>query len=122
MIEPEDISKLKKGKILHTSWGYDQTNNEYCEILENTGKTIKCQKLGKRQMGDISPAYGMQVAPDRSNRVCKPFRIRISKYKYGGEDRVSLVGSFPLSKESCDHKITGYWGDWDEKPDVDTER
>ncbi len=122
--ELQEARAIKKGEIMHTSWGYDQTNNDYCRVLENTGKTIKCQKLSTKDVERISPGYGTVVIPDKKKPVCKPFRIRISPYTYDGEERVVLVGSYPLSNEdrNCDSKHRGNWSKWDGKPDINTER
>jgi len=40
--EPKEVDKIKKGVILRGDWGYDQTNNEFCKVIKNTGKTLVC--------------------------------------------------------------------------------
>jgi len=124
MVNPlEDPKNIKKGDILTSSWGYNATTNDYCKVLENTSKTIECQRIGKKKIGDIKPAFGSKVMPDKSKNICKPFRIRISRYKYDGQDEVALVGSYPTTDvtNDCDLKRRGNWRKWDGGPDIDTE-
>jgi hypothetical protein len=124
----EELKKIKVGSILHTSWGYDQTNNDYCKILKVGQKTLKCQKVGTKTVEELKTAYGRRVLPDSNNPIGKPFNIRLNRYsKYkgfrqGDEDRISAVGSYPLGNSSDKSKIKGYWFAWDGNPDVDTER
>ncbi len=116
--EPDEVKKIKKGTVLRGSWGYDQTNNEYCKVVKNTGKTLICQKLktilGPRGLG------GTPVKPDLKSKECKPFRIKIDRYTYEGEDNVSLRGKMPLG--DCEDGIKVHWGKWDGSAQIDTER
>ncbi len=122
----EDVKKIKNGDILNTSWGYDMTINDYCKVMENTGKTIKCQKIGKI-LGPESHAGNQSSVPDKSRKVCKPFRIRISRGKPNindpGGKAVYLVGSYPFATEGksadCDSKRQGSWRPWDKTPDYE---
>ncbi len=122
----EEIKKIKKGDILNTSWGYDMTINDYCVVMENTGKTIKCQKIGKKV---TSQDQGMveRAMPDKYKKFCKPFRIKISKAKQdinnpkGNE--AYLVGSYPFATRGktsdCGSKRQGSWDKWEGKPDYE---
>ena len=38
---------LKPGDILHTSWGYDQTNVEFFQVLEVSKNTIQIREIGQ---------------------------------------------------------------------------
>ena len=110
-----EINEIKEGDILHTSWGYDQTNNDYCKVLENTGKTLKCVMIGSdiiKHTGYLSET--VRPNPDKLDGS-KPFRIRIVKYKYNGEERFSLSGSYPFCwNDTRDRpsKRLGYWWLW----------
>lgn len=41
------------GKVLHTSWGYNMTWNDFCQIIEvsPTGKTVVCRMLNTDTTG-----------------------------------------------------------------------
>ena len=121
----KEILKIKKGDILHHHWGYNMTINDYCRVLENTGKTIKCQKIGKKRVGDSTDPMVYSVMPDKKRKICKPFRIRIAKSYPNindpkGEDGW-LTGSYPyLDREtgdSCENKHKGFWSKWSGNPD-----
>jgi len=92
------------GKMLHTSWGYDMTINEFCKIIEvsATGKTAKCRMLGKKGFNGFSGS------------------VRAGKTVFGPEFRVKINpngeyfnGSYPYicneTKEESSFKM-GYWG------------
>ena len=38
-------NELKQGMILSGSWGYEQTNQEFCEVLEVKGQRVVIQEL-----------------------------------------------------------------------------
>ena len=122
----DEVKKIKKGDILDTSYGYDMTINHFCKVLENTGKTIKCQKIGKKV---TSEKQGMieRAVPDKSKKFCKPFRIKISRGKPNINDpegkAAYLVGSFPFAtggkNTDCDDRMRGSWDKWDGKPNYE---
>jgi len=119
--EVNAVKKIKKGDILNGSWGYDQTSNEYCKVLKNTGKSLMCQKIKTINHQDYDYSKGvMKVIPDPKQPEFKPFRIKIDKYDYGGQPQVSLKGKMPLDNEGGGTKV--YWRKWDGSPGHDTER
>jgi hypothetical protein len=119
--EIDEVSKIKKGDILNGSWGYDQTNNEFCKVLKNTGKSLICQKLSVIHHQDYDYQKGiLKVIPDIKQPIFKPFRIKIDKYDYNGQPQVSLKGKMPLSNDGDATKV--YWRKWNGSPQYDTER
>jgi hypothetical protein len=76
------------GDIFYASWGYDQTNINYCQIIEvsKTGKTVKCRMLPQKEINYQT------VAP-----ITEPFGIVFQlKVKQFKEDQVYyLKGSYP---------------------------
>ena len=117
--QPHEISQIKKGRILRGSWGYDQTNNEFCKVEKNTGKTLICQKLGK-----IKGTYGrsgQEVGPDVKSKECKPFRIKIDRYKIEDQENISLHGKMPFGGD-CSDGIKVHWGKYEGGTLIDTER
>lgn len=116
-MKKNELDAITKDTILHTSWGYDMTINNYCKVLENTGKTLKCVMIGA-DVKDDNGMGGGRSTPDILREYGEPFRIRISKY---GDDSFSLVGSYPFCADCGTHnndsKRKGYWGLWDGKAD-----
>jgi hypothetical protein len=45
---PEDLEKIKVGDIYHYSWGYEQTQCEYYQVIEKNGKTVKIREIGSQ--------------------------------------------------------------------------
>lgn len=91
------------GRMLHTSWGYDMTINNFCKILEvsPTGKTVVCRMLTKEGFnGFTGTAYA-------GNEMIGPkFRLKIDGGDY-------FHGSYPYivrdtKEESSFHM--GYFG------------
>jgi len=109
----EEAKNIKPGDILLNSWGYDMTINDYCKVIENTGKTLKCVMIKNEVSNDDGMGNGRSI-PLPDQEFGKPFRIRISISKYDGN--VWLVGSYPRDEEDG-YKSRGCWFIWDGQPD-----
>lgn len=105
--------QLVVGDIFYESWGYEQTNIDFCKVVEisPTGKTVKCQMMSEKivKTEEYSP-MAEEVVP---NEVCPKegtFRLHVRTYRDG---EVSLVGQYPY----C-HGDTrmGYFTRWEGKP------
>lgn len=68
MAEPTTAPALKVGDIFRCSWGYDQTNVDFYEVVHvsKTGATIRVQEIG--QMVDHEGRGYDKVRPDRRVR------------------------------------------------------
>ena len=79
------------GRMLHTSWGYDMTINEFCQILEvsPTGKTVVCRMLTKEGFnGFTGTAYA-------GKKMLGPkFRLKVKNVNWGTEG-YTFNGSYP---------------------------
>jgi hypothetical protein len=108
--------------VFYESWGYDQTNIDFCEIVEvsPTKKTVLCRMIGKKEVSEDSS----HVAPNPEYQGPTLFRLKVSQYN--GE--VTLRGSYPFVETSfpvCrlfdrqhprEHKCTRYnWAE-DQEP------
>lgn len=89
---------LEKGDIFYTSWGYDQTQNDFIEVLEVslTGKTCKCRMVGKEDAGE-------QTVRPSSWRGDKVFRMKVDPYQ--GE--LHLRGTYPFC--DGDTRFDSFW-------------
>lgn len=115
-VKPKKKKKVKKanpnanhpliGKILHTSWGYNMTINEYCKIVEvsPTGKTVVCRMVNTKCVDPGATAYAGRVKAGENTYGVK-FRLKVNSH--GG-----FHGSFPYivgnTKEECSFKM-GYF-------------
>jgi len=113
--KPESANDINVGDILHHSWGYDMTINEFCVVLKNTGKTLLCQMIGNKYVE--GNAMTGSVKPDKSIKEGKPFRV-IMKNKYSKVNdysSFSMVGSYPfvINQNGTESKRKGYWSKHD---------
>ena len=68
-----------------------------------------------------------RAMPDKSRKICKPFRIRISRGRPNINDpegkAAYLVGSYPFATRGaspdCGAKRQGSWDKWDGKPNYE---
>ena len=94
---------MKKGDILYSSWGYEQTNIDFFEVVKATAKTVTVRKIKseKTYTGDMSgtskPVPGAFVeysgqSVDIRRKVCN----------YGGRDFISITNY--ANAYPCDSK------------------
>ena len=65
-------SKLTSGTILTASWGYDQTNVEFYEVISVKGMTATIQEIGQDYFED--GFMSGSTKPDRSKKVGQPIK------------------------------------------------
>lgn len=83
---------LEVGDILDSSWGYDQTNIDFYQVTEVTGKnTVKVREIGKtREESDhytyenvsASKGHFLEQAKEMTKRVNGSNGIKISSFQY----------------------------------------
>ena len=61
------VNPFEIGDILTSSWGYDQTNVDFYEVIGVTNKSVKIEKIGSKTISDNGPG-GLGVVPDTSWR------------------------------------------------------
>lgn len=94
------------GKVLHASWGYDMTINDFCKIIEvsPTGKTVVCRMLNKEGFngfqGDVKSGKKLHG---------KKFRLRLKRWGDNSLDSLYFIGSYPFCHNS-DSKRKGHFG------------
>ena len=108
--------RLQVGDILHSSWGYDQTNATFYEVVALNGKTqVTVSQIGKRLSDDGSGAVPAPDAPYRypewhekagerqmlRRTVKHGDTVRINSYSYA-----SKWGGRPMH----DSRLLGYPG------------
>lgn len=78
---------LQVGDILYTSWGYDQTNVEFFQVVERSQFTVKIREIKQRTVGTTGPDSWrtMPIAdaffgPTATKRVQVGNRVRIASY------------------------------------------
>lgn len=84
------VNPYKPGDILYNSWGYEQTNIDFYQVLEVKGKTIKIREIAQK-LSDYA-SHGMAAhtvavkdtfmpsAPVIEKRVTNPDYITFNSY------------------------------------------
>ena len=49
---PEMLSQVKEGMIFHASWGYDQTNNDFYQVVAVNGRMVTVREIASQQTGE----------------------------------------------------------------------
>lgn len=93
-----------KGKILHTSWGYDMTINDYAVVVDETPKSVLCKMVSVKVENDYGRGNGTAM-PTLKEKEEKPFRL----FKRGNH----FKGSYPYCNGSMK---MGYFNVWDGRP------
>jgi hypothetical protein len=91
---------LKVGDVLYTSWGYDQTNIDYYQVVELVGKRsvvireISCEVVETGYMqGKSVPAVGVFKGEPMLKKVSEHDTVRIASYASASKlDQVIVDG------------------------------
>ena len=77
---------LYAGTVLTSSWGYDQTNVDFYEVLSRKGDWVSIQRIGSKETPDGGPlTMTGTVVPDPAVKIGKPMRRRAVPGGYGEE-------------------------------------
>jgi len=76
----ENQEKYKVGDILVSSWGYDQTNIDYYQVIEKTAKMVTIQKIASESVEIHCGGAYESVMPTKDNFIGKPFKKKIGAY------------------------------------------
>lgn len=76
-------TSLKVGDIMHGSWGYDMTINEFYQIVEIKNKTIILRKIGMERKA--SGYYYEDVKPAANCFIGEPIKRILQVYFYDGK-------------------------------------
>ena len=58
---------FKVGDLLHTSWGYDQTNVEFYKIIRVLPKSVEVVAIGGKSVPGTAGFMSEQITPDPDN-------------------------------------------------------
>lgn len=71
----EMMGKLNPGSILYSSWGYDQTNIDYFQVLRRKGRTVWVRKIAGWTVSEstgsetVAPDVGRFVGPETRHTI-----------------------------------------------------
>lgn len=96
---------LKVGDVLNTSWGYDQTNVDYYQVVGLKGKaTVKLREIAARQHDEshVLPAVDSFIGETFEKRVNQHNAVRIS----------SCQRATPTSKDEAGNYLPSHKTPW----------
>jgi hypothetical protein len=79
---------LEEGDILYSSWGYDQTNVDFYEVVKVLAKSVVIRKIAQKvakshQTADyVVPVPGRFEGPAMTKRVSPRGGVKIKSYAY----------------------------------------
>jgi hypothetical protein len=77
---------LKEGDILYSSWGYDQTNINYYQVIEVGQKSVKIREIGQKVVGgsagsdSVVASPGHFIGPAQTKIVRPGNSLRLTSY------------------------------------------
>lgn len=89
-LEQETKAPLKVGDILYSSWGYDQTNIDWYQVVSVTksGKSVKIRKLKDKKTSDGDLSMSGKTTPLKNKFDGKEMSKKIQMY--GGKPYVKI--------------------------------
>jgi len=79
------MENIRVGDVVYTRWGYDQTNIDYYQVVDKTGKiTYALQRVGSLIVDDAEESNSSynKVIPDLTNKQGGAFKKRLGKYGF----------------------------------------
>jgi hypothetical protein len=92
------------GDIFYSSWGYDQTNIDYYQVVKTTGKGCVVRKLKKEIVGH-----------EGGGNIVKPI-----PNDFKGDDIQTKYKAYGNTVALASGKIHGYLQIWDKRPRTET--
>lgn len=108
----DDSVTCKVGDIFHYSWGYDQTNCEFFQVVAFKGKTATLRNIGSKSVPGSSGFMCEHVIPVKdafiTGNMAETITKRI-KSNYNGDPSFSMdFGSLTLTTENSSHYSSWY--------------
>jgi hypothetical protein len=98
------------GDIVVNTWGYEQTNVEFYEVIRIMDKSIEVRQVASKIEEGSTYAHGMacNVLPSKGDFLhnSKPFVLRLKAWLYNGKAEVGI----------CNPKSYYYFRKWEGKP------
>lgn len=105
------VCSFKVGDILSASWGYDQTNVDFYQVLSVKNKTVEIQEIGQNITGD--GFMSGQTSPDPSKKFGNVLKKSVCISTYGNgivHESVKINSSVRLTKFTGDSTYVSWYG------------
>lgn len=102
------VHDLKVGSILYSSWGYDQTNIDFYEVVELVGKkSVKILPIGKAVESSSTGADYVVAIPGSFSKEKEPMLKRVSE---GNSVRIESFSNAYLWDGKPKYETAFGWG------------
>jgi len=81
----KEIEDLRVGDILYSSWGYEQTNIDFYQVVEKKGQTFKIRPIAERRDNMYSHGMACDVKPVRDKFIGEAIARRSLSGRHGYE-------------------------------------
>lgn len=95
---------LKEGDIMYSSWGYDQTNIDFYQVVAVGEKSVKIRKIGQKTVGSATTSEEVVADPNHfvgppMTKVVRPGDVvsiasYASAYKWDGKPKYQTAFGF----------------------------
>lgn len=94
---------LKGGDLLHASWGWEQTNNEYYQVVAVKGKSVILREVAQKK--EYSQSMSGTTRPIKDHFIGEPFSKRVLS---GNCVKISSYAYASLCNENDTHYFSEY--------------
>jgi hypothetical protein len=75
----EMLNSVNVGDVFYASWGYEQTNIDYYQVVGKKGQTLTFRKIRSEIVKETGP-FSADVRPVKDDFIGEPFKKRVSAY------------------------------------------
>ena len=61
--------KTKKGDIFYTTWGYEQTNAKFFQVIDTTSKSVKIREIDSKETESPKGSMSGHAIPIRNKFI-----------------------------------------------------
>jgi hypothetical protein len=79
------LENIKVGDIFYSSWGYDQTNIDFYQIVEKKAGSAVAREIGQKIVSGSEGFMSETVIPDKDNFTGPAFPVRVNEYGIVGK-------------------------------------
>lgn len=84
---------LNPGDILHGSWGYEQTNCEFYQVISRTEKSVRIRQIAQTRVDGSEGFMSESRLPDPDNFIGEQITRRVRKSGYCNGEHEHVVVS-----------------------------
>lgn len=76
----EQLDRIQVGTLLHYSWGYDQTNCDFYQVVAKKGRSVTLREIGSKSVPGSEGFMCDKRVPVRDEFIGEPFTKIIGKH------------------------------------------